>query len=147
MPLRSSRTPATSWRRGCPPHLPSCASPVGTSLMLREALVAAPMVQLRRIKRDVPSLVMNEMNSLTHSCIHSLASLAIFAFSGSAVFMIRATGAKFWMLASDSSRSFTPWERCCGRGGDDCGGERNMSIRQATARCERLQIAGWQRKL
>jgi hypothetical protein len=44
---------------------------------------------------------MNEMNSLTHSCIHSLASLAILAFSGRAVFMIRATGAKFRMLASD----------------------------------------------
>ena len=44
---------------------------------------------------------MNEMNSLTHSCIHSLASLAIFAFSGKADFMIRATGAKFRILASD----------------------------------------------
>ena len=50
---------------------------------------------------DIPSLVMKEMNSLTHSCIHSLASLAILAFSGRAVFMIRATGAKFRMLASD----------------------------------------------
>ena len=48
-----------------------------------------------------PSLVMNEMNSLTHSCMHSLASLAILALSGSAVFMIRATGAKLRMLASD----------------------------------------------
>jgi hypothetical protein len=34
---------------------------------------------------------MNEINSLTHSCMHSLASFAILAFSGSAVFMIRAT--------------------------------------------------------
>lgn len=42
----------------------------------------------------VPSLVMNEINSLTHSCIHSFASFAILAFSGRAVFMIRATGAK-----------------------------------------------------
>ncbi len=49
---------------------------------------------------DVPSLVMNEMNSLTHSCMHSFASLAILAFSGSAVFMMRATGAKLRMLAS-----------------------------------------------
>ena len=49
-----------------------------------------------------PSLVMNEMNSLTHSCMHSLASFAILAFSGRAVFMIRATGAKLRMLASDS---------------------------------------------
>lgn len=40
---------------------------------------------------------MNEMNSLTHSCMHSLASFAIFAFSGRAVFMIRATGAKLQM--------------------------------------------------
>jgi hypothetical protein len=45
---------------------------------------------------------MNEMNSLTHSCMHSLASLAILALSGSAIFMIRATGAKLRMLASDA---------------------------------------------
>lgn len=38
-----------------------------------------------------PSLVMNEINSLTHSCIHSLASFAILAFSGKASFMMRAT--------------------------------------------------------
>ena len=50
-----------------------------------------------------PSLVMNEMNSLTHSCMHSFASLAILAFSGRAVFMIRATGAKLRMLASDEA--------------------------------------------
>ena len=53
-----------------------------------------------RQDNDVPSLVMNEMNSLTHSCMHSFASLAILAFSGSAVFMMRATGAKLRMLAS-----------------------------------------------
>jgi len=46
---------------------------------------------------------MNEMNSLTHSCIHSFASLAILAFSGSAVFMIRATGAKLRMSASNKA--------------------------------------------
>ena len=51
--------------------------------------------------QHIPSLVMKEMNSLTHSCMHSFASFAIFAFSGSAVFMIRATGAKLRMLASD----------------------------------------------
>jgi hypothetical protein len=34
--------------------------------------------------------------------MHSLASLAIFAFSGSADFMILATGAKLRMLASES---------------------------------------------
>ena len=54
----------------------------------------------------LPSLVMNEMNSLTHSCMHSLASLAIFAFSGKAIFMIRATGAKLRMLASEVRSSF-----------------------------------------
>lgn len=43
---------------------------------------------------------MNEINSLTHSCIHSFASFAILAFSGNAVFMIRATGAKFRISAS-----------------------------------------------
>ena len=42
-------------------------------------------------KSPQPSLVMNEMNSLTHSCMHSFASFAIFAFSGKANFMIRAT--------------------------------------------------------
>jgi len=44
---------------------------------------------------------MNEINSLTHSCMHSFASLAIFAFSGRAVFIIRATGAKFRISVSD----------------------------------------------
>lgn len=48
----------------------------------------------------IPSLVIKEINSLTHSCMHSLASLAIFAFSGRAFFMMRATGAKLRMLAS-----------------------------------------------
>jgi len=43
----------------------------------------------------VPSLVMKDMNSETHSCMHSFASLAILAFSGKADFMILATGAKF----------------------------------------------------
>jgi hypothetical protein len=43
----------------------------------------------------VPSLVIKDMNSDTHSCMHSFASLAILAFSGSADFMILATGAKF----------------------------------------------------
>ena len=48
----------------------------------------------------IPSLVMNEMNSETHSCMHSFASFAILAFSGNADFMILATGAKLRMLAS-----------------------------------------------
>lgn len=46
---------------------------------------------------------MNEMNSLTHSCIHSLASFAIFAFSGRAVFIILATGAKGGNILAGSS--------------------------------------------
>lgn len=43
---------------------------------------------------------MKLINSLTHSCMHSFASFAILAFSGSAVFMIRATGAKLRMSVS-----------------------------------------------
>lgn len=54
-----------------------------------------------RRRNHIPSLVMKEINSLTHSCMHSFASLAILAFSGKAVFMIRATGAKLRMLASE----------------------------------------------
>jgi hypothetical protein len=50
----------------------------------------------------LPSLVMNEINSETHSCMHSFASFAIFAFSGNADFIILATGAKLRMLASCS---------------------------------------------
>jgi hypothetical protein len=61
---------------------------------------------------------MKEMNSLTHSCMHSLASLAILAFSGSAIFMIRATGAKLRMLASDAVLLFA-----AALFGVDCGGE------------------------
>ena len=71
---------------------------------------------------DVPSLVMKEMNSLTHSCIHSLASLAILAFSGRAVFMIRATGAKFRMLASDIVELDGDDDRAPCRPEDDDGG-------------------------
>jgi len=66
---------------------------------------------------DEPSLVMNDMNSLTHSCIHSFASFAIFAFSGSAVFIILATGAKFLMLASEYS--CFPALEARGASGDD----------------------------
>lgn len=53
-----------------------------------------------KVDEDLPSLVMKDMNSLTHSCMHSFASLAIFALSGSAVFMIRATVARLEMKAS-----------------------------------------------
>ena len=57
-------------------------------------------MQTRDGAKSLPSLVMNEMNSETHSCMHSFASFAIFAFSGNADFMILATGAKLRMLAS-----------------------------------------------
>ena len=67
---------------------------------------------------------MKEMNSLTHSCMHSFASFAILAFSGNAVFMMRATGAKLRMLASEAAAvEFVPLaEACCGgveESGDD----------------------------
>lgn len=63
----------------------------------------------------LPSLVIKEINSLTHSCMHSLASFAILALSGRAFFMIRATGAKLRMLASTSS-NFSAFEACDGPG-------------------------------
>ena len=50
---------------------------------------------------DILSLVINEMSSFTHSCMHSLAFLAIFAFSGRAPFMIRVTGTKLPVLTSN----------------------------------------------
>ena len=78
---------------------------------------------------EIPSLVMNEMNSLTHSCMHSLASLAIFAFSGNAIFMIRATGAKFRMLASDAKLVFAPCDLCCGGEDEDSGEADDMILR------------------
>lgn len=65
---------------------------------------------------------MNEINSLTHSCIHSFASFAIFALSGRADFIIRATGAKLRMLASEESSCFPPLEGrgvVSGGGGED----------------------------
>ena len=70
---------------------------------------------------------MKEMNSLTHSCMHSFASFAIFAFSGSAVFMIRATGAKFRMLASETTFLDPPPLEDAGRGdGEDDGDAEDM---------------------
>lgn len=66
-----------------------------------KALVCAKEL-LRSGPNCEPSLVMNDINSLTHSCMHSFASFAILAFSGRAVFMIRATGAKLRMLASET---------------------------------------------
>lgn len=57
---------------------------------------------------------MKDMNSLTHSCMHSFASFAILALSGRAIFMIRATGAKLRMLASEARLLFAFLEECCG---------------------------------
>jgi hypothetical protein len=68
---------------------------------------------------------MNEMNSLTHSCIHSLASFAILAFSGSAIFIMRATGAKLRMLASEAE-VLAPSFGVCG-GEVDCGDADDMA--------------------
>lgn len=90
---------------------------------------------------NVPSLVMKEMNSLTHSCIHSLASLAILALSGSAPFIIRATGAKLRMLASEAT-SFLVFR---GRSGCDRAGSRDaedMTVRQS-ARCQKSKLQIW----
>jgi hypothetical protein len=54
--------------------------------------------------------------------MHSFASLAIFAFSGRADFMILATGAKLRMLASESRLLDEPFPVCC-TGEDSEGGE------------------------
>jgi hypothetical protein len=72
---------------------------------------------------------MNEMNSLTHSCMHSFASFAILALSGSAIFMIRATGAKLRMLASEAELLFAaaPFGVDCGGEVEDCGEEDDIS--------------------
>jgi len=72
---------------------------------------------------------MKEMNSLTHSCMHSFASFAILALSGRAIFMIRATGAKLRMLASDAVAAalFVPLGVVCGGEVDERGDEDDMS--------------------
>lgn len=79
---------------------------------------------------ELPSLVMKEMNSLTHSCMHSLASFAILAFSGKAVFMMRATGAKLRMLASISTLCLGPLERAMGWGSVSGGEGEGIAIRR-----------------
>lgn len=71
---------------------------------------------------------MNEMNSLTHSCMHSFASLAILAFSGSAIFMMRATGAKLRMLASEARLLFALLDEFCGGEADVCGEGDDMAL-------------------
>lgn len=70
---------------------------------------------------------MKEMNSLTHSCMHSFASFAILAFSGSAVFMMRATGAKLRMLASDAALLPVLFKPFGGGDVEDCGEEDDMA--------------------
>lgn len=89
---------------------------------------------------------MKEMNSLTHSCMHSLASFAIFAFSGRAVFMIRATGAKLRMLASDAALLLVLLAPFCG-GDVDESGEDDMAAAagRAFARHTRT-LSGWRQK-
>ena len=58
--------------------------------MLTENIISSPlMVFLFSVLHfSQASLVINEMNSETHSCTAYLASLAILAVSGSAFFMI-----------------------------------------------------------
>ena len=71
---------------------------------------------------------MKEINSLTHSCMHSFASFAILALSGSAIFMIRATGAKLRMLASRAEVWVVFLSNNCGGVVDDDGdSEGNMA--------------------
>jgi hypothetical protein len=107
-----------------------------------------------RDARYVPSLVIKDMNSETHSCMHSFASFAILAFSGKADFMILATGAKFCMLASVCKCALSALlkalddERCAGGDDDDCGEDEGIAIRAShhpVARVEGLQMVGFQR--
>ena len=97
-PRRNSQTPKTSLQTEYLPHLQSFASLAGISRRLKDSLLE--IIGNRLIQGIVPSLVMKLINSLTHSCIHSFASLAIFALSGSAVFIIRATGNNRSVLVS-----------------------------------------------
>ena len=63
---------------------------------------------------------MKEMNSLTHSCMHFFRLLwRSWRFRAVPVFMIRATGAKLRMLASEAVLLFAVcalWRRILGRG-------------------------------
>jgi hypothetical protein len=71
---------------------------------------------------------MKEMNSLTHSCMHSFASFAILAFSGNAIFIIRATGAKLRMLASDTEPVAPGLGVVWGGEEDECGEADDMTL-------------------
>jgi hypothetical protein len=78
---------------------------------------------------------MKEINSLTHSCMHSLASFAILAFSGSAIFMMRATGAKLRMLASEAAAVLSVFLGVvCGGDAEECGDADDMAA-AAGLRC------------
>ena len=87
------------------------------------------------------------MNSETHSCMHSFASLAILAFSGRADFMILATGAKFCMLASVCKCALSALlkalddERWAGGDEDDCGEDEGIAIRASHHPVARVE--GW----
>ena len=61
--------------------------------------------------RSEASLVINAMNSDTHSWTHSLASLAILAFSGRARFIIRATLAIGRSLSWSAESSIFEFDR------------------------------------
>jgi len=101
------------------------------------------------VNRYVPSLVMKDMNSETHSCMHSFASLAILAFSGRADFMILATGAKFCMLASVCKCALSALlnalddERCAGGDEDDCGEDEGIAIRASHHPVARIEGFRW----
>lgn len=100
---RSSRNQEKSWQTECLHHLQSSSSLDGISPKLSSTVSVCNSRPYCTNCDGIPSLVMNEMNSDTHSCMHSFASLAIFAFSGRAVFIILATGAKLRMLASEAA--------------------------------------------
>jgi hypothetical protein len=72
------------------------------------------------------------MNSLTHSCMHSFASFAILALSGRAIFIIRATGAKLRMLASEAVALLSVFLGVlCGGEVEECGDEDDMALCRA----------------
>jgi hypothetical protein len=61
--------------------------------------------------------------------MHSFASFAILALSGRAIFMIRATGAKLRMLASEAvALVFVPLGVVCGGEVEECGDEDDMAL-------------------
>lgn len=97
---------------------------------------------LSKREENVPSLVMKEMNSLTHSCMHSFASFAIFAFSGKAIFMMRATGAKLRMLASVAA-AFVGLELVCGGEELDCGEADDMARLQGGRLLVHRELERW----